>query len=446
VDGDVGKKREVDPAGFAPQATEVIGRQRINVRRFRLSAGKRSCESRADRCTIGSHESNDLLLADGAVSRFHCEITIDERGARVRDLGSRNGTMLDGVQVVEGFLRDGSILRLGRSNVRFTLADAKNPLPLSTRDRFGGLLGGSMRMRATFAQLERAATTDFTVLLEGETGTGKEAAADSIHQASARRRGPFVVVDCSALPKDLLESELFGHERGAFTGADARRVGVFEEAAGGTVFLDEIGELPLELQPKLLRVIEQREVRRVGSNTPHSVDVRLIAATNRDLRAETNAGRFRVDLYYRLAVVRVPLPPLRDRSEDIALLVDHFLDAASATQLVRDALTAPAFLEQLAAHSWPGNVRELRNYVQRCAALREALALDADIASRGKRATGGGGSYEDARRSALAEFERKYVMDLLATHETVSAAARAAGIARVYLHRLIRKHGHKHPA
>jgi DNA-binding NtrC family response regulator len=429
-----------NPEAFTSPLTEELGANgALAVRRFRLEHGKKSWESKGDRSSIGSHASNDVVIDDTALSRFHCEIVVGARGALVRDLGSRNGTTVDGVRVVEAFLRDGSMLGIGRSTVRFGLCDERNPVPMSENDRFGTLIGGSAAMRATFALLERASATDFTVLLEGETGTGKEAAAESVHEASGRRRKPFVVVDCSALPKDLLESELFGHERGAFTGATASRLGAFEEAAGGTVFLDEIGEMPLELQPKLLRVLEKKSVRRVGSNAQRPIDVRVVAATNRDLRGETNAGRFRADLYFRLAVVRITLPALRQRPDDIPMLLDHLLGLCGATADDRKALEEPAFVDQLRAYTWPGNVRELRNYVQRCVALRGPIEIEG--APRPAAPLDPNMPYDDARQAALADFERRYVRDLLQRHGTVTAAARAAGIARVYLHRLIRRHG-----
>jgi pSer/pThr/pTyr-binding forkhead associated (FHA) protein len=257
------------------------------------------------RCAVGSHPLSDLVLDDATVSRFHCEVTIDRGGARIRDLESRNGTIVDGVRVVDGYLRPGSTIGLGRAKLQFGLTGDSHARVLSKSDRFGNVVGRSIAMRATFALLERAAATSATVLLEGETGTGKGAMAEAIHGGSNRRGGPFVVVDCGALSPTLLDSELFGHERGAFTGADTRRIGAFEEADGGTVFLDEIGELSAELQPKLLRVLESRQIRRLGQNTWQPIDVRVVAATNRDLRAEVNAGRFRSDLYYRLAVLKV---------------------------------------------------------------------------------------------------------------------------------------------
>jgi two-component system, NtrC family, response regulator GlrR len=398
----------------------------------------------SDACSIGSHPSNDFPLEDETVSRFHCEIRVGPRGARVRDLDSLNGIILDGVQVADGYLRGGSLLRLGRVVVRFDFSAESNRLPVSERTRLGSLVGESVAMRMSFALMERAAARDVTVLLEGETGTGKSQAAQAIHQESVRRDKPFLTVDCGAIPADLLESELFGHEKGAFTGAAGRRIGAFEEAHGGTVFLDEIGELPTELQPKLLRVLETREIRRVGTNTFLPVDVRIIAATNRDLRAEVNAGRFRSDLFFRLAVLRIPLPPVRQRPEDLPLLVEQTLSALGADPERTQALRTPAFFARLQQVAWPGNVRELRNYLERCLVFEDALALSDMAPSSSGAEVDPKQPHAEARRRALEDFERRYLKALLELHQgRVSQAAAAAGMDRVYLYRLLRRHGIK---
>jgi DNA-binding NtrC family response regulator len=298
-------------------------------------------------------------------------------------------------------------------------------------------------MRALFARLERAAAASATVLLEGETGTGKSAAARSLHAEGPRSGGPFVMIDCGAIPANLLESELFGHEKGAFTGAAAARVGAFEEADGGTLFLDEIGELPIELQPKLLSALEDRAVRRVGSNSRREVDVRLIAATNRDLRAEVNATRFREDLYFRIAVLRITLPPLRLRPKDLPELAANLLDRLGALPGQRDALLTPELIERLQASAWPGNVRELRNYLEQClvfdgAVPLETPALPADNAIRVDTSL----PFADAKRRAQAEIERAYLVELLAiSGGKVARAAAAAGIDRTYFYKLLRRHG-----
>jgi len=418
------------------------------VRRFRLTllgdeAQGLVWESTSDRASIGSHVSNDLVLDDATVSRFHSEIVVDRRGVRVRDLDSLNGTFVDGTRVVEAHLRDGSILRVGRSAVRFDLDVEHNAFALSRAESFGALVGTSIPMRMAFALLERVSPTDATVLLEGETGTGKDLAAEAIHQASPRRDGPLVVVDCGAAPANLIESMLFGHERGAFTGAEQRRVGAFEEATGGTVFLDEIGELPLELQPKLLRVLEKKHIQRVGSSQLRPVDVRIVAATNRDLRQMVNAGTFREDLYYRLAVVRVRLPPLRERPEDIPAVVTHLLGAFGASGEARARLESPELLQTLSRSAWPGNVRELRNAIERALVLDQGVVV-AETPSRpvGFGPVDSSVPYEEARQRAQRDFERRYLSALLEAHRgNVSNAARAAGIGRVYLQRLLRRNG-----
>jgi two-component system response regulator GlrR len=422
------------------------------VRRFRLTIVEgpktgTTWESSSDRCSIGFHPSNDLVIEDATVSRFHCEVRIGEDGARVRDLDSRNGTILDGVRVVDAFLRAGSLVKLGRVGVRFEYSAESNRLPVSTGTQFGGLVGQSVAMRTSFALIERAAQSDVTVLLEGETGTGKGVAAEAIHRASTRRDGPFLVVDCGAIPANLLESELFGHEKGSFTGAVGRRIGAFEEASGGTIFLDEIGELTQDLQPKLLRVLESKEYRRVGGNGMHKTDVRVVAATNRDLRAEVNAGRFRSDLYFRLAVVKVTIPPLRERPEDIPITVDQILRGLGAQDAQSAALRTPDFFSALQRSAWPGNVRELRNYLERCLVFQDALPVAGD-SSGGRSAPTTAIDpklpYAEARRRALDGFERGYAEALLREHNgKVSAAAVAAGMDRVYLYRLLRRHGIK---
>ncbi|HZI05342.1 MAG TPA: sigma 54-interacting transcriptional regulator [Archangium sp.] len=421
-----------------------------SVRRFRLTVVEgpgtgTTWESSSDVCSLGSHPLNDFPLEDATVSRFHCELRIGPKGASVKDLDSTNGVTVDGVRVTEAFLRGGSLLHLGRVVVRFDLSAESNRLPLSDKTRFGSLVGTSVAMRACFAFMERAAARDVTVLLEGETGTGKSQAAQAIHQASARRDKPFLVVDCGAIPANLLESELFGHEKGAFTGAASRRIGAFEEAQGGTVFLDEIGELPAELQPKLLRVLEAREIRRVGANAWQPVDVRLIAATHRELRAEVNTGRFRSDLFFRLAVLRIALPSLRQRPEDLPVLVERLLESLGAEPAHTGSLRTPEFITRLQQAAWPGNVRELRNYLERCLVFEDALALSEEAA-----APGGPVEleleqpYADLKRRVVDDFERRYLHALLEKHQgKVAQAASKAGVDRVHLYRLLRRHGIK---
>jgi transcriptional regulator with PAS, ATPase and Fis domain len=424
---------------------EVASRSdRVQVRRFRLiviagpDAGSEITSTR-DRTVVGTHKTADFRLEDNTVSRFHCEISLPGGVPTIMDLGSANGTMVDGCSVVQAHLRSGSIVTLGHTQIRFDLGLDHVDIPLSPRETFGVMVGRSQAMRAAFALLERAAASEATVLIEGETGTGKEAAAHSIHVESGRKAGPFVVVDCGAIPPDLLESELFGHERGAFTGAVSAREGAFEAASGGTIFLDEIGELGANLQPKLLRALEGREVKRVGSNSYVSIDVRVIAATNRNLRSEVNAKKFRADLYYRLAVLEVRLPPLRERPDDLPLLVDNLLiglDAADSPEAT--IVRGEEILGAMRSHSWPGNVRELRNYVERCLAMHAAAPLpvgDGDVVEPAL-------PFKQARDRALRNFERRYLQELLTRHEqNVTAAARAAGLDRIYFYRLLWRHG-----
>jgi transcriptional regulator with GAF, ATPase, and Fis domain len=439
---------EVDLSQLEPGSlrTEPLDTQQVAVRRFELTgvAGPAAAvkwASTGATCAIGSHAGNEIVVDDPSISRSHCELRVERGQVRLFDLDSTNGTFLDGVRVVGGYVRDGSTIQIGRSTLRVTIGADDNRLVVSPQTRFGNLVGSSWAMRACFAMLERAATSDITVLLEGESGTGKEGAAEAVHKASGRADRPFIVIDCGAIPGNLLESELFGHERGAFTGATDRRIGAFEAATGGTIFLDEIGELPSDLQPKLLRVLERREIRRLGSNTMTPADVRIVAATNRDLRAEVNAGRFRSDLYFRLAVMKVLLPPLRQRPDDLPILVERIVGSLGLAPDVARKLTAPTFIMSLTRGAWPGNVRELRNYLERAAVLDD-LATSGEAAPVETDAHDASQPYQQARDRVLAEFERRYVEQLLKAHQgNVSAAARSSGIDRTYLHRLMRRHG-----
>jgi two-component system, NtrC family, response regulator GlrR len=408
--------------------------------------------STSERVVVGTHPSCDLRLSDRLVSRFHCEIAVVSGQVVLRDLDSRNGTRLDDVHVREAFPRWRARIAIGESVLQLTEMDRVS-LDLHPDVELGNLVGSSVLMRRVFALLERCAASDATVLLEGETGTGKDAVAEVIHTRSDRRDQPFIVVDCGAIPAELLESELFGHEKGAFTGAVTPRDGAFVAASGGTLFLDEIGEMPLGLQSKLLHALEHREVKRVGSNKYVPADVRVIAATNRNLREEVNQRRFRSDLYYRLAVIQVKLPPLRDRLEDVPRLAQHFLDAIekrSRRPIDTAFLRTPEFVAELRAHTWPGNLRELRNYIERCYALREAVRLEPEGGPEGAADPGPHGGMplvdpslplREAREQWSGELERRYLELLLARHAgNVRDAARAAGVDRVYLYRLLWKY------
>jgi transcriptional regulator with GAF, ATPase, and Fis domain len=320
-----------------------------------------------DPISVGSAADNTLVLADPTVSRHHAEVLSVQEGFLVRDLGSTNGTMLDGNRVKEAFISPGCRLKFGSTTLGFQPRSEQVLIPPEDSDHFGGLYGKSLVMRQLFGILKRIAPTDVTIVLKGETGTGKEVASRAIHAASHRATGPLSILDCSSVDRGLVSSELFGHEEGAFTGAISARPGAFEQAHSGTLFIDELGELPLDLQAKLLRAMEQREVRRLGGNKAIRIDCRIIAATHRDLPAMVKAGQFREDLYYRFAQVVVRLPSLRDRREDIPLLADRILNAhpntPGATRLSSEAL------EVLMRCEFPGNVRELRNVLDRARAL-----------------------------------------------------------------------------
>lgn len=393
----------------------------------------------AERMVVGADPAADFVLAEPTLSKFHCELRVVDGLTFVRDLGSRNGTQIENVSILDAPLRPGALLKLGRTTLRFDVGTAERELPLSQRDQFGRLRGTSIAMRSVYALLETAAAASVTVLLQGESGAGKDLAAESLHLESPRREGPFIVVDCGAIPSNLLESELFGHEAGSFTGATSMRVGAFEMANGGTLVLDEIGELALDLQPKLLRVIDRHEIQRVGSSQRVAIDVRIVAATNRDLKTEVNARRFRADLYFRLAVLVVRMPPLRERMSDIPALVETILeDLGDRDSEIAKSLRSGTLFTELLRHAWPGNVRELRNYVEACLVRQErTLAPEMD-----ELAIDVAQPLRVIRERWLHHVERRYLEQLLLAHNNnVSAAARAAGIDRVHLHRLLAKVG-----
>jgi transcriptional regulator with PAS, ATPase and Fis domain len=399
----------------------------------------------SQRVVIGVNPKADFVLTDKTVSRFHCEVAIEGERVVIRDLQSGNGTSVNGTSIVHAHLMPGARLTLGHTEIEFGVANDPVELELSSENRFGSMVGESTAMRAAFALLRRAAATDATLLLTGETGTGKEVAAESVHKQSARRDGPFVIVDCGAIPARLMESELFGHEKGAFTGAVSAREGAFEAANGGTIFLDEVGELESELQPKLLRALERRHVKRVGATRFVPVDVRVIAATNRNLQSEVNARRFRSDLYYRLAVIEVRLPAMRERREDLPLLIEHILTSlGAADRKEAHVLRTEACRVALGRHPWPGNVRELRNYVERALALADFRVAPGDAPSEAASDAEipPGTDLRTARESMMRDFERKYLESLLNQHAgNVSAAARAAGIDRKYFYKLLWRNG-----
>jgi transcriptional regulator with GAF, ATPase, and Fis domain len=394
--------------------------------------------------TCGTADGNTLVLTDPTVSRYHVLITATAQGAHLRDVGSTNGVFLGEHRVESAWIEAGAVLKLGLTSLRFEHGEDDVEEPLSADDRFGRAIGRSIAMRRVFEALPRIAASDATVLIQGETGTGKTLLAEAIHQAGPRRRAPFVVIDCGAIPPTLIESELFGHEKGAFTGATSARVGAIESAAGGTVFFDEIGELPLDLQPRLLRVIEDRMVKRVGGRDQIRVDVRVIAATHQDLRAAVNRGGFRSDLYYRLNVVPLRLPPLRERREDIPLLVESFYEQFTGLPGAPQDL-----LDELSRLDWPGNVRELRAAVERAVllgdpALWSALAEETrgDVAAPAPSEPFDDSlSFRAAKERALVRWERGYIAELLRRHNgNLSRAARAARMDRTHLRELGRRY------
>jgi len=398
---------------------------------------------------IGTSPENDLVLSDETVSRRHCEVMLTERGIRVTDAGSTNGVLVGSAWVEDATFSSTTVLELGDTVISVVpLAETVAREQLDANG-FGDLLGRSPKMRELFADLSRIAATDLSLLIEGETGTGKELVAESVHQNSQRAHGPFVVFDCSAVAPSLAESELFGHERGAFTGAVAARMGVFEQAEGGTIFLDELGELPKDLQPKLLRVLEKREVRRLGGSKTIPVDVRLISATNRNLRAQVKRGEFRQDLYYRVAGAHVYVPPLRDRASDVMLLVESFLAQSKPPRRLTE---VPEHVwDMFKSYRWPGNVRELKNAVSRVLVTPERV-LDTDslpdmanAAAAAVASLAGAVAVEPlrvARRNAADVFEKRYVEHVLDKSEgNVTRAAAIAEVSRQVIHKLMTKHG-----
>ena len=428
-----------------PNATEPIGpaSDSFTFQRFRVvvvvgpDTGV-ECVADGPELSIGTAPSSDLVLADPTVSRHHCAIEAGPRGYHLRDLGSTNGTRIGHHFVESIYLAGEAVISLGATAVKFDILDETVRERLVSGDSFAGLLGRSAPMRRIFTLVPRLAASDATILIDGETGTGKTLLADAIHRSSPRAAGPFVAVDCAAIPPNLIESELFGHEQGAFTGAIATRIGAFETARGGTLFLDEIGELPLDMQPKLLRVLESRQIKRVGGSQPITLDVRVIAATNRDLREAVNAGTFRSDLYYRLNVVRLHVPPLRERREDIARLVEHFFRQFSGQP---DAAAPPALVMALERQAWPGNVREVRAAIERAVLLGDPsesgpaastglpeLPLDLDV------------PYRIAKQQIVDHWERSYLVELLRqSRGSITRAARRARTDRNYLReRLVR--------
>jgi transcriptional regulator with GAF, ATPase, and Fis domain len=398
-----------------------------------------------DRVRVGGMRVADVVLADPKVSAIHCELTITDE-IWLRDLGSKNGTFIGGCRVREAALSAGESFRVGDTRIRVRSLGAGGEIPLAKPGEYFGVVGQSEPMRALIAKLELLASNDSTVLIQGDTGTGKEVIAEALHLSGQRAGRPLVVVDCGSLPTDLVESELFGHEKGAFTGAHARRLGAFERAHSGTVFLDELGELPLELQPKLLRVIEGRQVRRLGGDRPQAVDVRILAATHRDLALEVARGRFREDLYYRLAVVTLRVPALRDRIDDIVPLSIHLLEQLGADPA---AVLTQEVIAALESFEWPGNVRQLRNVLERAVTLTEPIVAgdlpaptrrDASSSDEARFQVDMSLPFRTGKARIIAEYERAYLARLMqACKGNISEVARRAGMDRMSIHRMLQR-------
>ncbi|MCH9680342.1 MAG: sigma 54-interacting transcriptional regulator [Deltaproteobacteria bacterium] len=399
----------------------------------------REIEVLTDRVVIGKSRQCDVVLPDESVSRQHVEIRREGDTYRVTDKGSTNGSFIGNARITDGYLKPGDVLGVGKVQLRFLPRDARAEILPSDQERFGDVLGRSLAMRRIFGVLERVAPTEVTILLEGETGAGKDLVARAVHQQSRRAEGPFVVVDCGAVAPELIEAELFGREEGGDV-----RAGAFELAHLGTVFLDEIGEIPKDLQPKLLRVLENQRLRRVGSTEELSVDIRVIAAADK-LREHVDAGEFREDLYFRLAVVNPVLPALRERREDIPVLIEHFSRRLPPGMWKPP---GPEAMARLVGYEWPGNVRELRNVVERSAYLSPDGVID--LITTGRRPSGPGEpiefdptlTFREQKERAIELFEEAYLQWLLQRAEgNISRAAREADMDRKYLHKLLRRYG-----
>lgn len=433
---------------------QVEIRTRLKVRRCKLSVveGPQVGEvhiSEKERTRIGTHPANDLPLTDRTCSRQHCEIQYTDRGYLLVDLDSTNGTYVDGKRAERLFLSPGATLTVGKTAIVFTPLDEEIEIEPDGEGFLGGMVGRSLKMRQLFGLIKKIAPMDVSVILQGETGTGKELAARAIHDLSPRAQGPFVVLDCGAIPPNLIESEIFGHEKGAFTGAIASRRGAFERADGGTLFLDELGELRLDLQPKLLRVIEGRELRRVGGNETVGVDVRILAASNRDLAKEVQTGHFREDLYFRLSVINLLLPALRQRRDDIPHLIRHVLEDPETLARHGPKSLSPQAMAVLMGYAWPGNVRELMNVVSHVLTFSEGreIAL-AHLPARLHKSVGARPvpfnehlSFKEAKNQVLASFENEYLASLLRRCEgNMSRAARESGLHRKTIERLVKRY------
>ncbi len=378
---------------------------------------------------VGSSRAADVVICDRAVSAKHCAVSALGSGVAIVDLGSKNGTFVGTARVKEAWGGPGTTITIGQTTLVCTSVGEEGTDDEASAPALPRLVGASAPMRAVAAQVRRLARHSAPVLIAGESGTGKELVARSLHQEGPRAAAAFVPINVAALPRELVETEMFGHERGAFTGAVARRVGAFAEADGGTLFLDEIGDLPMDAQPKLLRALDGYEVRRVGGSASRHTNVRVVAATHVPLEVRVAAGQFRRDLFHRLEVFVIEVPPLRARRGDIAPIARHLL-AQMESELGRRALSSAA-IARLSAHAWPGNVRELRNVLYRaCDAAGHAVLVEACHVERGFRTKD-----EPRRRVVTPSLARAILRE---NDDNLSAAARAAGCPRTTFRKLLK--------
>ncbi len=454
--GDLAHNDPFDDGHVTATHTLVVeNRTTLKVRKCRLAvtAGPdlgKEFTSDKERMRVGAHSSNDLVLVeDRTASRHHFEVQYTDRGYLVVDLNSTNGTMLDGRRIERAYLSQGSQIRAGQTTISFDPTDEEVTVEPDREGELCGMVGQSVKMRQIFGLIKKIAPMDVSVIIQGETGTGKELVARAIHELSERKSGPMVVLDCGAIPPNLIESELFGHEKGSFTGAIASRPGAFERANGGTIFFDELGELRTDLQPKLLRVLENREVRRVGGNEVQEVDLRVIAATNRDLVKEVQSGNFREDLYFRLSVINIQLPPLRGRREDIPHIIKKELNDPDVVARHGRKHVSPPAMNVLMQYAWPGNIRELMNVISHVLTFSDGEVID--MQHLPARLLGQPQeqplpfnehlSFKDAKEQLLENFEREYIGQVLERCDgNISRAARESGLHRKSIERLVKKY------
>ncbi|MBU0505413.1 MAG: sigma 54-interacting transcriptional regulator [bacterium] len=452
---------EFTTAIIAPDETRDL----ISLRRYQLIVISKDGNRRKHELgkkkvlRLGKKTDNDIVINDKTVSRYHFEIALtDDNNYLLKDTNSTNGTAINGMKVKEAYLSQGDLIEIGETKIEFQTYDESVQIEPSTKNEFGEMVGKSRKMRQIFGILERISQSQATVIIEGETGTGKELVARAIHSHSSRSNKPFIVFDCSAVAPNLIESELFGHTKGSFTGALKDRMGAFEAAGGGTIFLDEIGELTLDLQPKLLRALESREIKRVGSTRSINLDVRVISATNRNLKEEVKINNFREDLYYRLSVVKIQIPSLRERLEDIPIIVERILSRARFNRKSDGSFYVARVeddaLKMLQRYQWPGNVRELNNILERAVSFSEdGLIKGAHLqyvfseVETGEEATvrlqgiAMDRPFKEAKQAVVEEFEKEYLQDLLQRNNgNVSKAAREAKIDRKHLRNLLLKY------